>query len=269
MVSVSNDGEPPAEGLVATLAADALRVYIYETRQNMGKAAAALIASDLYRLTQGRRQVAVIFASAPSQREALAGLAENTAIEWNRVTGFHLDEYLGVGATAPQSFRRFLFDHLLSRVSLGTFYGLRGEAVDPAEECVRYAKLLRDHSPDIGLLGIGENGHLAFIDPPYCDFEDPASVKVVTLDEICRNQQVHDGAFPTIEEVPRRALSLTIPRILSTPELFAIVPGPAKRGAVLATVSGPISTSCPASILRTHPGARLFLDRGSAGLLSF
>ena len=262
------DGASP-EGLAATLVAGGLCIYIYDDRQKMGQAAAAMIASDMRRLIQLQGDVAVIFASAPSQREALAALVEAGQIDWKRVTGFHLDEYLGVEATAPQSFRRFLFDHLLSKAPLGIFHGLRGESVNPEEECARYARLLQEHPPDLALLGIGENGHLAFIDPPDCDFSDPAKVKVVTLDEVCRGQQVHDGTFRALEEVPRRALSLTIPQILSTPKLIAIVPGPAKRQAVQTTVSGPISTSCPASILRTHPDAHLFLDQDSAALLSF
>jgi len=266
---VSTNGEPSADGLAATLSAGTLCIYIYETRQQMGKAAAVMIGSALHGLIQLQGQAVVIFASAPSQREALAGLAGSAQIDWERVTGFHLDEYLGVDAGAPQSFRRFLSDHLLSRVSLGAFHGLRGEAADPEEECARYARLLQEHPPDVALLGIGENGHLAFIDPPYCDFQDPASVKVVPLDEICRSQQVHDGTFGSIEEVPKRALSLTIPQILKTPKLFAMVPGPAKRQAIQAALSGPISPGCPASILRTHKDATLFLDRDSAGLLSF
>jgi glucosamine-6-phosphate deaminase len=118
------------------------------------------------------------------------------------------------------------------------------------------------------VLGIGENGHLAFIDPPFCDFQDPRPVKVVELDDVCRAQQVNDGAFPSIEDVPRTALSLTIPAIMARPKLFAVVPGPAKREAVRAAIEGPVETACPASILRTHPDAHLFIDRDSAALLS-
>ena len=151
---------------------------------------------------------------------------------------------------------------------LDEFHGLRGDAADGAEEANRYAVLLKENPPDFAVLGIGENGHLAFIDPPFCDFNDPKVVKVVELDEVCRNQQVNDGAFSSLEEVPRDALSLTIPTLMARPKLFAIAPGPAKRQAIKNTVEGPVSTQCPASILRTHPDAHLFIDKDSAEFLS-
>jgi glucosamine-6-phosphate deaminase len=153
-------------------------------------------------------------------------------------------------------------------VSLGIFFGLPGDSADPEIECSLYAALLENNPPDFALLGIGENGHLAFIDPPFCDFNDPLSVKIVELDDVCRAQQVHDGAFLSLEDVPHRALSLTIPTIMKCPRLFAIVPGPAKQQAILKTIEGPIETACPASILRRHGDAHLFLDRHSAALLS-
>jgi len=148
----------------------------------------------------------------------------------------------------------------VNKVPLGQFHGLRGDAPDGIAEAKRYAGLLEENPPDFAVLGIGENGHLAFIDPPFCDFNDPEAVKVVQLDEVCRNQQVNDGAFASLDEVPRDALSLTIPTLMARPKLFAIAPGPAKRQAIRNTVAGPISTSCPASILRTHSDAHLFID---------
>jgi glucosamine-6-phosphate deaminase len=153
-------------------------------------------------------------------------------------------------------------------VGLREFHGLRGDAEDGARESERYSELLAANPPDFAVLGIGENGHLAFIDPPFCDFDDPQRVKVVELDEVCRAQQVNDGAFATIDDVPRHALSLTIPTIMACPRLFAIVPGPAKREAIKGTIEGPVATTCPASILRRHPDAHLFIDRDSASLLS-
>src|ERR687890_335753 len=137
-----------------------------------------------------------------------------------------------------------------------------------ADECRRYAPLLDEAPPDFAVLGIGENGHLAFIDPPFCDFDDPEPVKVAELDEVCRVQQVHDGAFAALEEVPSNALSLTIPTVMARPKLFAIVPGPAKAQAIKGVIEGPIETACPATILRNHPDAHLFIDRDSASLLS-
>ena len=256
-----------ADGLVESFRAGKLNVYIYDSRPKMGTAAAAVVAAEIRRLVETRARAVGILASAPSQNEFLAALVGAPGIDWSRVVGFHLDEYLGMDDRAPQSFRRFLIDRLVDKVTLSEFHGLRGEAEDAAAECQRYADLLAAYPPDFAVLGIGENGHLAFIDPPFCDFDDPQRVKVVELDEVCRAQQVNDGAFSAIEEVPRHALSLTIPTIMSRPKLFAIVPGPAKRQAIKSTIEGPIATTCPASILRRHPDAHLFIDSDSAELL--
>ena len=248
------------DGLQTNFRAEQLNVYVYESRPKMGQAAASVIAAEIRRAIQDRGRAVVILASAPSQNEFLASLAEAPEIDWSRVVAFHLDEYLGMDDQAPQSFRRFLIDRLVDKVPLGEFHGLRGDAPDGAAEAKRYAELLQQNPPDFAVLGIGENGHLAFIDPPFCDFNDPEPVKVVQLDETCRNQQVNDGAFASLDEVPRDALSLTIPTLMTRPKLFAIAPGPAKRQAIKNTVAGPISTICPASILRTHPNAHLFID---------
>ena len=252
------------EGLQRNFRAGQINVYVYESRLKMGQAAASVIAAEIRRAIQDRGKAVVILASAPSQNEFLASLAEAPDIDWSRVTAFHLDEYLGMDDRAPQSFRRFLIDRLVNRVPLGQFHGLRGDAPDGVGEATRYAELIEQNPPDLAVLGIGENGHLAFIDPPFCDFNDPEPVKVVQLDEICRNQQVNDGAFASLDEVPKDALSLTIPTLMAQPRLFAIAPGPAKRQAIRNTIEGPISTSCPASILRTHPNAHLFIDVVSA-----
>ena len=256
------------DGLQKNFRADNLNVYIYESRPKMGLAAASVIAAEIRRAIQERGKAVVILASAPSQNEFLANLAAAPDIDWTRVTVFHLDEYLGMDDEAPQSFRRFLIDRLVNKVPLGQFHGLRGDAPDGTAEATRYAELLQQNPPDFAVLGIGENGHLAFIDPPFCDFNDPESVKVVQLDEICRNQQVNDGAFASLAEVPRNALSLTIPTLMARPKLFAIAPGPAKREAIKNTVEGPVSTTCPASILRTHPDAHLFIDVVAAEYLN-
>ena len=248
------------DGLKQNFRADQLNVYVYESRPQMGQAAAAVIAAEIRRAIEERGRAVVILASAPSQNEFLASLAEAPDIDWSRVTAFHLDEYLGMDDQAPQSFRKFLIDRVVNKVPLGEFHGLLGDAPDGSEEAKRYAKLLEENPPDFAVLGIGENGHLAFIDPPFCDFNDPEAVEVVQLDEICRNQQVNDGAFASLDEVPRHALSLTIPTLMARPKLFAIAPGPAKRQAIKNTVEGPVSTNCPASILRTHGDAHLFID---------
>jgi glucosamine-6-phosphate deaminase len=256
------------EGLVKDFRADQLNVHVYQTRPAMGKAAASVIASEIRRLIDQKGRAVVIFASAPSQNEFLTALVESPGIDWSRVTAFHLDEYLGMSSDAAQSFRLFLIERLVNKVPLGKFYGLAGESPDGAAAAKSYAALLKENPPDFAVLGIGENGHLAFIDPPFCDFADPEAVKVVQLDEVCRQQQVNDGAFNTLAEVPTNALSLTIPTLMALPKLFAIAPGPAKRQAIKLTVEGPVATTCPASILRQHKEAHLFIDRDSAELLS-
>jgi glucosamine-6-phosphate deaminase len=253
---------------IANFQADCLNVHIYKSRQEAGAAAAVAVAAEIRRLIAARGRAIGIFASAPSQNEFLDELVKAEAIEWTRVVGFHLDEYLGMAEDAPQSFRKYLLDRLVMRVPMAEFHGLRGEAANPEAVCANYAALLKSRPPDFAVLGIGENGHLAFIDPPYCDFNDPAAVRIVELDEVCRRQQVHDGAFAKLEQVPSQALSLTIPTVMACERLFAIVPGARKQNAVHDAVKGPIAESCPASILRTHPNAHLFLDRDAAARLS-
>jgi glucosamine-6-phosphate deaminase len=243
-----------------------LNVRVFAGAAELGAAAAGAVAAEMRRLIDSRGRAVGLFASAVSQSRTLATLHRAMEIDWPCLTVFHLDEYLGFDDHHPQSFRRFLREHLVSRVRLGAFHGLRGEAQDAAAECERYAALLRAAPPDFALLGIGENGHLAFNDPPVADFEDPLDVKIVELDARCRQQQVNDGAFATLDDVPRRALTLTIPAIMRVPKLFVVVPGERKRQAVEAALFGPASTACPASILRTHPDACLFLDPGSAPL---
>ncbi len=235
-----------------------LAVRVYPTRQEMGAAAA--------RAVEDAAPTGVIFAAAPSQNDILASLRAGTKIDWPRVTAYHLDEYVGVAADHPASFRRFIRERLLDHVPVSRFHQLHGEAADPEAECARYAALVAQGRPELAILGIGENGHLAFIDPPVCDFADPRDVRVVELDEVCRMQQVHDGAFPRIEDVPRRALSVTIPLLMRTPRLVVVVPGPVKQRAVQAALEGEIGEACPASILRRHPNASLFLDSDSAAL---
>jgi glucosamine-6-phosphate deaminase len=254
-------GEAPGARL---LACGRLRVEVHPTRLLMGAAAARVVAEAIRELLARDGRAAVIFASAPSQNEFLAALRVEPGIDWSRLTAFHLDEYVGIAPDHPASFRRFLVDRLFAHVKVAAFHGLDGQAKDLAAECARYAALLRRETPALAILGTGENGHLAFIDPPVCDFAEPADVRVVELDEPCRRQQVHDGSFPSLEDVPRTALSLTVPFLLRVPRAVAIVPGAAKRAAIQAAVLGPVTTSCPASVLRRHRDATLFLDEDSA-----
>ncbi len=197
----------------------------------------------------------------------LATLVEEPGIAWDCVDAWHLDEYAGASADSAWSFRRYLREHVFHRVTPRVFHGVRGEAGRSAGPNGRVMRRCRNTYGgfDIALLGIGENGHLAFNDPP-CDFADPLAVRVVMLDEACRVQQVHDGAFATLSDVPTQAFTLTVPTLIAAQELFVMVPGPAKAAAVAASLNGPVTNACPASILREHPRVELFLDRDSASL---
>jgi glucosamine-6-phosphate deaminase len=258
-------GRRPTERTGArVLGCGRLRVEVFPTRPMMGLAAARAVADAIRDLLAREGRAAVIFASAPSQNEFLAALRQEPGIDWPMLTAFHLDEYVGVAPDHPASFRRFLVDRLFAHVKVAAFHGLDGQAPDLAAECDRYAALLRRAGPALAILGVGENGHLAFIDPPVCDFAERADVRVVELDEPCRRQQVSDGGFPSLEAVPRTALSLTVPFLLRVPRAVAIVPGPAKRAAIQAAILGPVTTACPASVLRRHRDATLFLDEDSA-----
>jgi len=249
--------------VIRRFSCEKLGVSVYESRASAGAASAARFAERVQRVISERGRASVIFASAPSQNEFTAALRE-LHVDWPKVTAFHMDEYVGLAGDHPASFRRYIRDHLLDHIPIGAFHELRGEAGDAQAECARYAGLLRDFPPLVVALGIGENGHIAFMDPPVCDFADPLDVKVVELDDVCRMQQVHDGCFAAFDEVPARALSLTVPVFMRTPHAVVTVPGPTKRAAVKAALQGPVTTACPASILRQHPDAALFLDKESA-----
>ena len=202
------------------------------------------------------------------QNEFLEALCAAPDIDWKRVTAFHMDEYVGLDAAAPQGFGNFLRARVFDRLPFGQVCYLNGNAPDIEAECSRYAGLLAQAPIDIVFMGIGENGHIAFNDPPVAEFDDPAAVKVVALDEVCRNQQVHDGCFADIGQVPTHALTLTVPTLAGAKHHLCIVPAPTKAKAVRDTLEGPVSTACPASILRTCPGAVLYLERESAQLLT-
>jgi glucosamine-6-phosphate deaminase len=246
--------------------ADKLRVEIYEDRPSMGLAAATAVVTELKGLLAQYDEVNMVFAAAPSQNEFLASLVATEGIDWSRVNAFHLDEYIGLPKDAPQRFANFLKNAIFDKLPFKSVNLLDGN-VEPAVECARYGSLLAKHPLHIACIGIGENGHLAFNDPPVADFEDPSAVKVVELDDICRNQQVNDGCFPTVADVPTHALTLTIPAIMAAKSLYCMVPGPTKTNAVMRTVTGPISTECPASIMRKHDKACLYVDRAAAALI--
>jgi glucosamine-6-phosphate deaminase len=212
----------------------------------------------------------VIFACAPSQDEFLAALIDRkktgVTIDWSKVTAFHMDEYVGLPARAPQRFQHYLREHLLDHVPVGRFHGLSATPSNAATACAHYAALLREKPIDLICLGIGENGHIAFNDPPVADFADAKLVKRVALDATCRQQQVNDGCFSKLRAVPRFAVTLTLPVFRRARRLSVVVPGPRKAAAVRATLHDPITTACPATILRRHPHATLYLDAESAAL---
>lgn len=243
-----------------------LPVRIYDTRRSMGEAAAADVAACIRELLAVKQEIYMIFAAAPSQNEFLAALAVAPGIEWGRIHALHMDEYVGLPADAPQGFGNFLRAAIFGQVPFASVDYIGTES-DPDETCRRYAALLQGIQVDIVCMGIGENGHIAFNDPPVADFNDPLTIKKVALDETCRLQQVHDGCFARIEEVPRYAVTLTVPTMFRARYIFCIVPAPTKANAVRATVCGPISEQCPASILRTHEHAILYTDSDSAALL--
>lgn len=245
------------------------KIFIHPDRPSMGRAAAEHVVEVLSQILASQPRARVIFACAPSQDQFLDALVplSNSKVDWSRVTAFHMDEYVGLDATHPANFRSYLRAHLLTRIAFGEFHPIAGEAADPAAECRRYAALIDEAPIDLICLGIGENGHLAFNDPPVADFGDPTSAKVVELDYACRVQQVNDGCFQKIEDVPKQAITLTLPVFAKARHLSVVVPGERKAAAVKAACRGPVETQCPASLLRTRGNVALFLDRASAGEL--
>ncbi len=242
---------------------DKLSVKVFDSRARMGAAAADACAAAMRDALREKSEISMIFAAAPSQNEFLAELRK---ADFSRVNAYHMDEYVGLAHTAPQRFAAFLKDALFDRVGMKSVNLLDSEAEADAE-CARYAALLAAHPCDITCMGVGENGHIAFNDPHVAYFNDPKSVKIVELDGVCRMQQVHDGCFAALEDVPERAMTLTIPTLIAAPVIFCVVPARTKANAVRAMLTGPISETCPASILRTHEGATLWLDADSASLL--
>lgn len=233
----------------------------------MGKGAASDIKGAILSLLEKKAEINMIFAAAPSQNEVLASLVADGDIEWHRINAYHMDEYVGLPKSAPQAFGNFLRDRIFALVPFRSVNYIDASASDISAECDRYSALLRANRPDIVVMGIGENGHIAFNDPHVAQFNDAETVKAVSLDLVCRQQQVNDGCFESLDEVPEYALTLTIPTLLDTDHIFCVVPAATKAWAVKETVTGEISERCPASILRTHKNATLYLDPDSSELL--
>lgn len=242
-----------------------MEVCIADSRPELGELAARDISAALRRTLRQKANVRMIFAAAPSQSEMLAALALEPGIDWQRVTAFHMDEYIDLPVNAPQGFGTWLRAAFFDHVPAGGV-NLIDPGTDPKAACRAYASMLAEAPIDVVLLGIGTNGHLAFNDPP-ADLDDPLAVKVVELDQMCREQQVLDGCFARLDDVPKTAITLTLPTLLGGHELFCCVPGRHKSAAVKLMMESPISGACPATALRTHPRCTVYLDRESASLI--
>lgn len=249
---------------VTRVKAGNLKLEVHASRQAAGAAAAQAAAEELRRLNSLGDSIGVIFATGASQIETLGALTAIPGLPWNRVHGFHMDEYVGLDANHPAAFRRYLRERLTQRVAMREFHEMDGNAADLDLFGREYMYNLDLANPQLCLLGIGENGHLAFNDPGVADFTDTQPIKVVTLDDMCRRQQVAEGWFENFDSVPSQALTLTIPTLFRVPKLIVSVPGLRKADVVRRTLEEPISTNCPSTILRTHGDVTIYLDADSA-----
>lgn len=250
--------------MITSSKVDELLYHVYETRNEMGQEAAKTAALKIKKLLNEKDTVNIIFAAAPSQNEFLANLIRDTEIDWKRIRAFHMDEYVNLDKDAPQGFGNFLKERIFGKLPFKSVFYLDGNAEDLDRECLCYSELLQKYPVDIVCMGIGENAHIAFNDPHVANFNDPKLVKVVELDNECRQQQVNDGCFITFDDVPSKALTLTIPALMNTQYAFCMVPAKTKAKAVANTIKGEISEKVPSTILRKHPNAILFLDKDSA-----
>lgn len=251
-----------------TLTYEHLTVEIQPDMTSLGQAAAAEAAHTLQRAIEIKGQANLILATGNSQLSLFEALRQSNGIDWGRVHVFHMDEYLGLPETHPASFRSFIRREIVEPLGVGTFYGIEGDAADPKKVIEAYTELLKRYPADLCCMGIGENGHIAFNDPPYADFNDSERVKIVELDEVSRRQQVMEGHFPSLEAVPKQAITLTIPTLLAAKQVLVIVPETRKAKAVRDALEGPIVEDCPASVLRRVSHAMLYLDTNAASLLS-
>mgnify|MGYP000386120855 CR=1 FL=1 len=252
--------------MTSSTTVDKMNVAIFDTNAALGQAAADNFAEIVKRAVAEQGETSVILATGNSQLSFVHALRDKPDIPWDKVSVFHMDEYLGISAQHPASFRRFIQEKIYAPFHPCAIYGIEGDAPDTEAELARYTALLEQHKPVVCVLGIGENGHLAFNDPP-ADFQTENLLHVVTLDTLCRQQQVGEGHFAGIEDVPTQAITLTVPALLEPAHVMALVPEARKANAVKAALQGPVTEMCPASILRTQEHVKLYLDRDSAALL--
>jgi glucosamine-6-phosphate deaminase len=242
--------------------------FIYKTKQEMAAAAAAAAAQTINKAIEDKGRANIILATGASQIEMLKNLTDAETVDWAKVTMFHLDEYIDMGADQPASFRKFLKERFVDRVpGLKAVHFVNGDADDPEQECHRIGSMITEHPIDAAMVGIGENGHLAFNDPP-ADFETEEPYLVVELDEKCRKQQLGEGWFETLEQVPRRAISMSIRQIMKSTCLIVTVPEERKAGAVKNALEVKVTPMCPASILQKHGNCKIFMDTEAASLLN-
>jgi len=244
-----------------------MQVEICETKQELGRRVAADGATMIRAAIRQRGAANIVLATGASQFEVLGELVAAEGIDWTAVTAFHLDEYIGMSSSHPASFRRYLKERFVDRLGrpLAAFHYIDGKA-DPQTECLRVGEIIRAHPINVAFIGIGENGHLAFNDPP-ADFQTEEPYLVVDLDEACRRQQLGEGWFETLDEVPRQAISMSIRQIMRSAAIICSVPDRRKAEAVRGAVEGPVTPDVPASILQEHARAMIYLDRDSASLL--
>ena len=252
---------------VKSFVVDSLRVRVYATQDEMVQDAAREVQSYFQQVFLAQRSAAAILATGNSQVKFLEQLVRIGGVDWSKITLLHMDEYLGIPSGHPASFARYMRERVEQLVKPKVFHYLNGESPLPIKECERYTQLLRAQAIDLCCLGIGENGHLAFNDPPVADFNDNRSVKIVKLDDACKQQQVGEGHFPNLESVPSYAFTLTIPALCSAKKMICIVPEKRKAQVVKDALRGPITTECPGSFLRKQAHCLLFLDNESASLL--
>lgn len=246
---------------------DNLVFKIFDTRKEMGEAAGGDATEKIKELIEKKGEVNMIFAAAPSQNETLETLVNAKGIDWSKVNAFHMDEYIGLSADAPQGFGNFLKDRIFSKLPFKSVNYIYSENETDEETCIRYSKLIEENPIDIVCLGIGENGHIAFNDPWVADFNDEKIIKKVKLDEVCRQQQVNDGCFEKLSDVPEYALTLTVPTLFNADYLFCTVPAPTKADAVYKTFNNEINEDLPATIMRKHSNAVMYCDKDSGAKL--
>lgn len=242
---------------------DKLDILVFDNRQSLGEAAATMVSDKIRDLLSQKKDIHIIFAAAPSQNEFLQALVNDNTIAWQKINAFHMDEYLGLPDGSPALFGSYLKSRIFAQVPFRSVHYINTGAGDIQKECERYTELLTANPPDIVCMGIGENTHIAFNDPHKADFNDPKSIKVVSLDLICRQQQVNDGCFNTLKDVPVYALTLTISALMKAPFIYCMVPGKTKAEAIWHTLSEPVTEDYPSTILKTHASATLFLDKDS------